>query len=228
MRTSHQQDSGGSTHVIGSMLVITVITAACLVMALFLRHGLPAGTTLLERMAFISAHPIAWPLAWLPWMASALGLLLFSVWLRDYAPPSPARFFAVALVAIGVAPDLTAESIYAVVLPRLAAEGSAEIFSAFELMATLLTGFVANGVYCLGGLILNLSLLRNPRFPRLVAFAGLPAWIFGLGLSVAVFNNWMSAAVVLTASSMTLSLAWMFVVTIYVFRFPKRYQWARA
>ena len=91
MRISPQRDSGDGTHVMGGMLVIAVITAACLVMALFLRHGLPAGTTLVERIAFVSAHPIAWPLAWLPWMASALGLLLFSVWLRDYAPPSPAR-----------------------------------------------------------------------------------------------------------------------------------------
>lgn len=227
MRTSHPRDSSDGNHVLSSLLVISVIAAACLVMALFLRHGLPAGTTLVERMAFVSAHPLAWPLAWLPWMASALGLLLFCVWLRDYVPPSPARFFAVALVAIGVAPDITAELIYAVVLPRLAAEGAAETFYAFEFMATLLTGFVANGVYCLGGLILNLSLLRNPRFPRFVALAGMPAWILGVGLSVAVFNNWMGAAVVLTASSMALSLAWMFLVTIYVFRFPKRYQWER-
>lgn len=226
MRILHQRDSE-ETRVLGSLVVIAIITTACLLMALFLRHGLPAGTTLAERMAFIAAHPLAWPLAWLLWMASALGLLLFCFWLRDYTPPSPARFLGIALVAIGVVPDLAAESIYAFVLPRLAAQQAAEMFFNFELMATLLTGFLANGAYCLGGLILNLSLLRNPRFPRLVAFAGLPAWILGLGLSVAVFNQWMGAAVMLTAASMTLSLAWMFIVTIYVFRFPERYQWER-
>lgn len=224
MRASRRRDSGG-THVLGSLLVISTIAVACLVMALFLRYGLPAGTTLAERMAFVSAHPVAWPLAWLPWMASALGLLLFCFWLRAYAPPSPARLLGFALVAFGVAPDITAESIYAFVLPRLAEQGTAETFSHFEYIATLLTGLLANAAYCLGGLILNLLLFRNPRFPRGVALAGLPSWILGLGLSVAVFNHWMAAAVVLTASSMALSLAWMLLVTIRVFRFPQSYQW---
>ena len=226
MHLVHQRDSK-QTRVLGSLVVIAIITTACLLMALFLRHGLPTGTTLAERMAFIAAHPLAWPLAWLLWMASALGLLLFCFWLRDYAPPSPARLFAIVLVAIGVVPDLVAESIYAFVLPRFAEQQATEMFSSFELMATLLTGFLANGAYCLGGLILNLSLLRNSRFPRLVAFAGIPSWLLGLGLSVAVFNQWMGTAVILTAASMTLSLAWMFIVTIYVFRFPERYQWER-
>lgn len=226
MHNVHQRDRR-HTRVMGSLVVIAIITTACLLMALFLRHGLPAGTTLAGRMEFIAAHPIAWPLSWLPWMASALGLLLFCFWLREYAPPSPARLFSIALVAFGVVPDLAAESIYAFVLPRLAEQQATEMFSSFELMATLLTGLLANGAYCLGGFILNLLLLRNPRFPRPVAFAGLPAWILGLGLSVAVFNQWMGTAVILTAASMTLSLAWMFIVTVYVFRFPERYQWER-
>lgn len=228
MRMRHQRDSAGTRRVIGGAVVIAIITIACLVMALFLRHGLPAGTTLAERMAFVAAHPIAWPLAWLPWMASAVGLLLFCSWLRHYAPRSFLRFFGVTLVAIGVVPDITAELIYATVLPRLTGSATAERFYDFELIATLLTGFLANGAYCLGGLMLNLALFRNPRFPRLVAWAGLPAWVLGLGLSVAVVNGEMQAAMVLTGASMTLSLVWMTIVTAFIFRFPDRYRWQRA
>lgn len=228
MHKRHQRGSDGANRVIGGAVVIAIIAVACLVMALFLRHGLPAGTTLAERMAFVSAHPITWPLAWLPWMASAVGLLLFCSWLRHYAPRSFLRFFGVALVAIGVVPDITAELIYATVLPRLTDSAAAERFYDFELIATLLTGFAANGAYCLGGLMLNLALFRNRRFPRLVAWAGLPAWILGLGLSVAVVYGEMQATMVLTGASMTLSLVWMTIVTAFIFSFPDRYRWRRA
>ena len=228
MHKRHPRDSDGANRVIGGAVVIAIIAVACLVMALFLRHGLPAGTTLAERMAFVSAHPIAWPLAWLPWMASAVGLLLFCSWLRHYAPRSFLRFFGVGLVAIGVVPDISAELIYATVLPRLTDPAAAERFYDFELIATLLTGFAANGAYCLGGLMLNLALFRNRRFPRLVAWAGLPAWVLGLGLSVAVVNGEMQAAIVLTGASMTLSLVWMAIVTAFIFPFPGRYRWQRA
>ena len=228
MNTPCQRDDRGSLHTIGGFAIISVITVACLVMALFLRYGLPTGNTLAERMAFVSTHPIAWPLAWLPWMASAIGLLLFCSWLRHYAPRSFLRFFGVTLVAIGVVPDIAAELIYATVLPRLTDSAAAERFYDFELIATLLTGFAANGAYCLGGLMLNLALFRNRRFPRLVTWAGLPAWILGLGLSVAVVNGEMQAAMVLTGASMTLSLVWMAVVTAFIFPFPNRYRWQRA
>ncbi|MFP5348393.1 MAG: hypothetical protein ACLGHO_00935 [Gammaproteobacteria bacterium] len=228
MPKHYQRDSDGTNRVVGGAVVIAIITVACLVMALFLRHGLPTGNTLAERMALVSAHPIAWPLAWLPWMASAVGLLLFCSWLRHYAPRSSLRFFGVTLVAIGVVPDITAELIYAAVLPRLTDSAAAERFYDFELIATLLTGFAANGAYCLGGLMLNLALFRNRRFPRLVAWAGLPAWILGLGLSVAVINGEMHAAMVLTGASMTLNLIWMAIVTAFIFPVPDRYRWQRA
>lgn len=227
MRALTTRDGNGPTRMIGGLAIVTVIGIACLAMALFLRHGLPTGTVLAERMAFVAAHSIAWPLAWLPWMASAVGLLLFCVWLREYAPPSPARVIGVTLVGIGVAPDIAAESLYAFVLPTLTVPALAVRYYDIELIATLLTGVLANGAYCLGGLILNLALFRNPRFPRLIAWAGLPAWLLGLGLSVAVLTGRMQAAMVLTALSMSLSLAWMFVVAIYIFRFPLRYRWSR-
>lgn len=210
--------------VIGGGVIVAVIFTACLVMALFLHHGLPVGTLPEERMAFIAAHPRAWSLGWVPWMASALGLLLFCTWLADYAPSSGARSVGITLVAIGVAPDIAAELIYAVVLPAVVAQGNVAIFHTFELLATALTGVLANGAYCLGGLVLNTALLRNPQLPRPLVIAGLPAWVVGLGLSVAVYNGAMQAAAVLTGVSMALSLAWMLAVTVVIFRFPSRYR----
>lgn len=205
-----------------------VIAVACLGMALFLRHGLPIQTHIATRMAFILDHPIAWPLVWCTWMLSALGLLIFCFLLRDYAPASTARSFGVTLVAVGIVPDISAELIFAAVLPVVAQRGLVEHFEVLELLAMVLTGVFGNGAYCVGGLVLNVLLLRNPRLPRRLIWAGLPAWIAGLALSVATFNQSLVAAALLTGVAMTLSVGWMLAVTLCVFRFPARYRAAPA
>ena len=209
---------------IAGFAIVGAITIACLSMALFLRHGLPVGTESSARMAFLLAHPLAWKMGWASWMLSAIGLLLFCCLLLEYIPASPWRSCGIALVAIGIAPDISAELIYAVVLPRLAAHGAVEAFELLEFIATQLTGVLGNGAYCLGGLVLNLLMLRNAALPRVLVWVGIPAWMLGLGLSVAVFSQWMAAAAVLTAVSMAWSLMWMFTVTLRVFRFPARYR----
>lgn len=225
MRRRHNTGLGSiNPPTIAGFAIVGVITIACLSMALFLRHGLPVGTESSARMVFLLAHPLAWKMGWVGWMLSALGLLLFCCLLLEYIPASPWRSYGIALVAVGIAPDISAELIYAVVLPRLAEHGAVEAFELLEFIATQLTGVLGNGAYCLGGLTLNLLMLRNRLLSRALVWAGMPAWLLGLGLSVAVLGSWMTAAAVLTAASMTWSLTWMFLVTLRVFRFPARYR----
>lgn len=213
-----------SRQALAGFAIVGIITIACLAMALFLRHGLPVGTETGDRMAFLLAHPLAWKLGWVSWMLSALGLLLFCHLLLDYIPASTWRSFGIALVTIGIAPDISAELIYAAVLPAVAMKGATETYELLEFIATQLTGVLGNGGYCLGGLILNLLMLRNAALSRVLVWAGVPAWILGLGLSVAVFGSWMTAAAVLTATSMAWSVTWMFALSWRVFRFAERYR----
>ncbi len=213
---------------VAGFTITAVIVVACLAMALFLRHGLPVENDTGARMAFQLAHPVAWRLAWVSWMLSAISLLLFCYLLLDYIPASPWRSYGIALVAIGIAPDISAELIYATVLPRLAERGAVDAFELLEFIATQLTGVLGNGAYCLGGLILNLLLRRNRKLPLAWVWAGVPAWLLGLGLSAAIFGQWMNAAAVLIASSMAWSVSWMFLVTVRVFRHPDRYRWSPA
>jgi hypothetical protein len=213
-----------------TLAVIGVIALACLLMLLVLRPGLPvdAGADPAPRLTWLVGHQALWRFAWFTWMASALGLLLFCFLLRPFLPDTPLTRYALALVAIGVVPDLTAEFIFAFALPWLAeriAAGAPLIdqFFLFEYLAMLLTGALGNGAYNLGGLLLNLQGFRNPRLPRWLVWAGVPAWVLGLGLSAATAARSFAWMQWLTGASMALSLGWMLALALVVFRRPRRF-----
>jgi hypothetical protein len=205
--------------------IVAVIGLACFNMAFVLREGLAIGTPLVTRALFLTRHTLAWQLGWLNWMIAAPGLLLFCVYLLDYVPRSALRRFAILLVAIGIAPDISAEVLFAFVLPPLLQfDQPAALFMTLEQIAMQLTGTVGNGFYNLGGLLLNLLLFANPRVPRLLIAAGLPAWGFGLALSVATAAQALQAATLLTGVAMLLSLGWMAAIALLLFRHPGRYR----
>jgi len=209
--------------------IVAIITLACFNMAFVLRDGLAIGTPFITRALFLSEHTALWQLGWLNWMIAALGLLLFCVYLLDYLPRTPLRRFAILLVAIGIGPDIIAEVLFAFVLPPLLQiDQPAALFMTLEQIAMQLTGTVGNGFYNLGGLLLNLLLFANARIPRLLILAGLPAWLFGLALSVATALQAVLAATFLTGVAMVLSLGWMLAVALLLFMHPHTYRWSTA
>lgn len=209
-----------------TLCVIVIITLACFNMAFVLRDGLAIGTPFITRALFLTEHTALWKLGWLNWMAAAIGLLLFCVYLLDYLPRTPLRHFAILMVAIGIGPDIGAEVLFAFVLPPLLqVDQPATLFMTLEHIAMLLTGVVGNGFYNLGGLLLNLLLFTNPRIPKLLILSGLPAWAFGLALSVAMAMQALHTATAFTAVAMVLSLCWMLAVALIVFMHPHDYLW---
>jgi len=209
--------------------IVAVITLACFNMAFVLRDGLAIGTPFITRALFLSEHTVLWQLGWLNWMVSAMGLLLFCVYLLDYLPRTPLRHFAILLVAIGIGPDISAEVLFAFVLPPLLQlDAPATLCMTLENSAMRLIATVGNGFYNLGGLLLNLLLVANPRVPRLLILAGLPAWLFGLALSVATALQAVVAATLITGVAMTLSLCWMLAVALILFMHPHHYRWSAA
>jgi hypothetical protein len=160
-------------------------------------------------------------------MISAPGLLLCCVFLLDYMPRTALQHFAILLIAIGIGPDITAEVVFAFVLPPLLhVDQAATLFMTLEKIAIQMTGTVGNGFYNIGGLLLNLLLFANRRVPRLLIVAGLPAWLFGLALSVATALQAVLAATFFTGVAMILSLCWMFAVALLLFMHPERYRWS--
>ncbi len=200
-----------------TLLIAFIIFIACLLMAGPMRAGLPVGGELASRLHYIQANIVLWQLGWLTWMMSAVGLLLFAHLLATALTPSVWRQFALTLIGLGIIPDLSAETLYALVLPMLAQQGSSlDTLHFVDQFAMLLTGFLGNGLYNLGGLLLTLLLIK--QHPKLAhwLYIGVVAWILGLGLSVAIALQQLAVAEILTASSMALSTLW-FVFIAYQF-----------
>lgn len=210
-----------------SFALVLIITSACLNMLWILAPGLPIDNDIAQRMAYIAANQAAWQWAWLNWMASALALLLFCFFLLPYIPYSPAKYFGITIVAIGIAPDIAAETLYAFVLPWLATGEFAayhEVFRVIETIAMQLTGFFGNGAYNVGGLILNGLLFYNAKLPRWLIFLGLPSWILGLALSFSVAVYAIEAAQILTGAAIVWNVLWMLMIAFKIYAYPQRYK----
>ena len=206
--------SNDDKKVFGIYLIVITIAIACVLMNWLLRGGLPVDTTVTERMVFILQNRAVWTASWMVWMLAAIGLLVFCFILESALTTAclTARI-GLSLVCLGIVPDLMAEVIYAFVMPQVLTQSiSSELFQLLEIVAVLLTGFLGNGLYNLGGLLLTLAAIRQGIVQSWVALWGLFAWLCGLGLSAVVALQWMSIAELLTALSMVLSTSWMLIV----------------
>ena len=208
-----------NSHFYITHLIVLIIFIACLMMTGPMRGGLPIDNDIAMRMAYINANLGLWQIGWLFWMTSALGLLLFFTFLTYRLAPSALRNYGLILVALGIAPDLLAEVIYAFIIPKMNSHGvSLEMLSLLEVLSANLTGFLGNGLYNLGGLLLNIALIRSALVARWVSYSGLLAWPLGLGLSVTIGIDHFKLAELFTASSMVLSTAWMLLIAYTLFR----------
>jgi hypothetical protein len=180
-------------------------------MATLMRQGLPVdGNTISSRMAFIDENTLLWSSSWCVWMFAAIGLYLFCAIFASRLDESVFKTVGLALVGMGIPADLSAEVIYAFIIPKqilLGAEPEWIIF--LEQLASHLTGFLGNGLYNLGGLTLTLLAFRQNKLPVWLFSWGVLAWLLGLALSVSIAIDSMKAAEIFTALSMTLSTAWM-------------------
>lgn len=209
-----------------SVLIVAILTLACFQMAFVMVDGLAAsGNSIAQRHEFIQNNLGLWQLGWLNWMLAALGLLTFCCLLLPYIPASEWRLLGLLLVALGIAPDLTAEIIFAFIIPYShQTDPSLATMQMLESLAMQLTGTLGNGLYNIGGCLLNALLLGNQTLPRRLIMAGLPGWCFGLGLSVACATYSLQAAMFFTAVGMVWSTTWMFAMATLVFNKPSRYQ----
>lgn len=201
------------------LTIVGVLTLACLQMAFILPEGLlGGGSSIAERNEFIQNNLGLWQLGWFNWMLAALGLLTFCIMLLPFIPKSEWRVLGILLVALGIVPDIGAEVIFAFVIPYShTIDPTLATMQTLELIAVQLTGTLGNGLYNIGGLLLNVLLLNNRLLPRKLILIGIPGWFFGFGLSIACAMHVLDAAKFFTAAGMVWSTAWMFALTIKVF-----------
>jgi hypothetical protein len=205
-------------------IIVIILTTACFQMAFLMTDGLEAsGNNIVARNEFIQNNLGLWQLGWFNWMLAALGLLTFCIMLLPFIPKSEWRILGILLVALGIVPDIGAEVIFAFVIPHShTIDPTLATMQTLELIAVQLTGTLGNGLYNIGGLLLNILLLNNQRLPRKLVLIGIPGWLFGFGLSIACAMHAFDAAKFFTAAGMVWSTTWMFALTIKVF--PRTYE----
>jgi hypothetical protein len=205
---------------------------AATAMLFFLRPGL-VPLDVKERISYIAANPMLWKLTWGLWVLAALSLICFFVhwaWFLDSFSQKKYRgiiIFGALVGSLGMIPDTIAETFYLSIIPNLAKEAvqsnSPQLlnlvhgeFLKWEIIASNLTGFLGNGFYCVGGLTLNLLSIKVSKFPKFWAYAGLPIWFFGFGLSIATFIGSILGLQIFTALTMVAFIAWSGLLSLFI------------
>lgn len=202
------------------LLVILIMALAYYQMAFVMRPGLLNGeNSLEERQVFILNHLNLWQFGWLSWILAAIALLVFFSLLLKFIPDSTIKTLGFLLVGLGTLPDISAEIIFGWLIPQsLDTNSTITSTQTLELLAFYLTGFLGNGFYSLGGLLMTIALMKNLHINRLLIISGLPAWIFGLVLSYACLTQHFLLATICTGAAMVWSSLWFFAISLTVFR----------
>ena len=156
--------------------------AAGIVMLLVLRPGIPAGERdLAGRIAYVTDHLFLWRAGWLIWNLAAITLLGFFVALAARWRAGAPLLCGLALLcaAAGLAADLAAETMLAVVSPGV----RGETFAAVESVAISLTGYLGNGLYAVAGILLTVAGRRD--LPRALLWLAAAVWVMAIWLSAA-------------------------------------------
>jgi hypothetical protein len=175
---------------------------ASALMLFVLRRGLPP-ESLDTRSEFVSSHETLWRLGWLSWNVAAvtlIGLLLVlaSRWKHE-APFLCA--LAIVVATAGLAADLSAEAL----LIGLSKQ-SPGTFESIQTEALLLTGFVANGLYTLAGILLTVAGRR--LLPRALLVLAALVWTAGLWLAAATLVDSSTGEIASTGVLMPSFVIW--------------------
>jgi hypothetical protein len=223
---------------ISAFIAAGINLLAALAMLLFLRPGL-VPLEVAERISYIVSNFMLWKMTWGLWILAALSLICFFIhwaWLLDRISQKKYRgiiIFGALVGSLGMIPDTIAETFYISIIPQLANEALQisdtqqltlihSEFIKFEYLASTLTGLLGNGFYCIGGLTLSLVSITISDFPKFWAYAGLPIWFFGFGLSMASFFNSILGLQVFTALTMISFIAWSGLLSLF-FRVNKSF-----
>lgn len=208
-----------------ALVAAFVNLVAALVMLGFLRPGLDLNLDVVSRMDYIAGHGAIWIASWSLWILAALTLIFLMVnwgWhlnsLESGRARQPFVVFGVLVACLGMIPDTMAETLFIAVLLDLAAQaGSADTllreqaisaFMMWENLATHFTGFLGNGFYSLGGLVLQIVSWRSGALPTLPRHFGFVVWISGLMLTLVTLLGWHGGVVVFTGLTMASFVFW--------------------
>jgi hypothetical protein len=165
---------------------VAIHFAACVAL-LAVRQGTEANPNFESRAAWLSQHRTAWVIAWFLWTISSLSLLAFCVaWAGQLRTMGIARrglLLGCLIVALGLMFDLAGETLQIAVATgtRVTPERLVNIVWAYNLLGP----GAANGLYCVGGLLLSAAAWRSGFLRGGVGMLGFAVW--GVGILLTLF-----------------------------------------
>jgi hypothetical protein len=194
-----------------------IITGVCVVihlMASLLLLACGGGSEMTAdfaaRQQWILAHTGLWVCTWVSWVLASLSLLAFCVaWSQHLRKAgAAASWLAVGcgVIAIGLVGDLYGEwvNIARITNPNL----SVDDFVRGTRTYTLVSAAYANGMYCLGGLLLSAVAWRSGSLRGPAGITGFAMWSVGLILTAAAVLDSRLLLVVCGAAVMGLFIPW--------------------
>ncbi|HSA58620.1 MAG TPA: hypothetical protein VLJ37_02935 [bacterium] len=181
-------------------LVVVVHVIACLG-AIVARGGTEIEPSLGGRQQWVLGHIPLWSTVWMAWVLSSLSLLaLFPLWARELESRLGGLIYA------AVALDLAGELHHIVLAtdPARTLAQFADAVSRYNLFSVVL----ANGLYCLLGLVFSALSWRRSFLKGGVGVWGFAMWTAGLGLSLAALLESRPGIIAGAGAVMALFLPW--------------------
>jgi hypothetical protein len=190
-------------------VVVAVHVAACLAL-LASAGGTETEPDVAARARSVAGHVPLWVTTWTVWALASMSLLAFFVaWAARLLELGAARAAVVAgclTCAAGVSFDLVGESVN-LIGPVEPGQTVTEFARATRLYAVLSAG-TANGLYCIGGLLLSALSWRVGFLRGRAGALGVVMWLVGLGLTATVVLREEWGMIATGAGVMALYIPW--------------------
>jgi hypothetical protein len=163
-----------------------------------------------QRRDWVADHVPLWVLTWLLWALASMSLGAFVlVWtgrLLEIHVPRSWTIAGCATVLIGIPFDLAGECVNVIALTQPGI--SVDEFAHFARLYGILSAVIANGLYCLGGLILSGVSWRAGWLRGRLGILGLVMWSVGILLTLTAIIDFRMGMVVSGGAVMALFIPW--------------------
>ena len=190
-------------------MVVAVHIPACLGL-MAVAGGTEIVADMAQRRDWVAGHVPLWVVTWLLWALASMSLGAFAVvWSRRLLELGVPRLWTVAgcaIILLGVPLDLAGECLNIAGLTRPGI--SVDEFARIARLYGIVSAAIANGLYCLGGLLLSLLSWRVGWLRGWLGVFGFVMWSAGLILTLTALVDFRLGMVVSGGLVMALFVPW--------------------
>ncbi|HMF18971.1 MAG TPA: hypothetical protein VKE98_17315 [Gemmataceae bacterium] len=190
-------------------IVVAVHIPACLGL-IAVAGGTEIVADMAQRRDWVGNHVPLWVLTWFLWALASMSLGAFVlVWTGRLLEVHVPRFWTIigcAVVLIGIPFDLAGECVNVMALTQPGI--SVDEFAHVARLYGILSAVIANGLYCLGGLILSGVSWQAGWLRGRLGILGLVMWSVGILLTLTAIIDFRMGMVVSGGAVMALFIPW--------------------